>query len=191
MRDAVLVQAGSNQHRPLLEFAFPRHAEYCARWGFDYRAEYEPQQTERHPVWDKIVLLRAALEAGYPYVVWLDADALIVDPTTDLRLALRWDLGMCDHPGPPYHLNAGAIYLRNEPWVRELFQRVWELHREHPWQEQQVLNELLEARRWAGVEVLHARWNSTVGVNEVAAAVVRAWHGPQDPQERLQAMQAL
>ncbi len=190
MRDAVLLQAGSNLHRPLLEWSEPRHRAYCERWGFDYRPEYEPQQTERHPVWDKVLLIQAALRAGYRTVVWLDADALIVDPATDLRTALRWDLGLVDHPGPPYHLNAGAIYLRNEPWLHELFGRVWDLQREHPWQEQQILNELLEARNWSGVEVLHARWNSTIGVNETPRAVVQAWHGPLSPEERLALMQA-
>ena len=192
--NAVFIQQGTGPHGALLDLTRRRHQSYALQHRMDFWRITEPQQNERVRVWDKILLILKALhaQANYQWVFWIDADALIARPSVDLRRALRSgsELGMVIHPNP-YHFNAGALYLRNTPAAKAFFEAAWGLWPvDHPWEEQTAMNRLLARSRWEGFQPLPATWNSTWGVNEVAGANVRAWHGVTHQEQRLRLMTA-
>ena len=170
----------------MLDLTSGRHAAYCARHGITYWPVFGEVPSGRHPAWSKIALIRAALEMGFATVVWLDADTLIVRDDEDIRGALDpagGPLALAQHPSPGLdgtttHDNTGVMVMRNTSRVREFFTAVWQAGPlgDHVWHEQARMLDLLPA--FPGLrQRLDDRWNATVGANEAAEPVIKAWHG--------------
>src|SRR5512146_2409030 len=157
------------------------HSLYCEKHAFDYW--HKVQDSSRGPAerggFGKLELIRDALDAGYQYVVWMDADAVIKDAKTDLRDAFVTDhIGVCYHRIPQlHHWNIGVAYYSNTGRVRE-FVRQW--ISEYPgngdgWGEQGTFNRL--AMKSDIVQTISDRWNATINYTEVPDAVVLGYHG--------------
>ena len=202
----ILQQAMSNdEYTDMLRLTHMRHTAYARAWDFDFWAIYSDilSNMPQHRLggWGKIELIRMALVAGYPYVVWLDADAAVLDFNVDLRDALKDGglIGACKHDAPwfkdanmPVHINSGVMYFKNDPRTLE-FVNAWAETREEAIQvrflEQGAFNRMIEKPEWAGVfSEIPARWNATVRVNEAKDEVVRGWHGVFPLPTRMQMM---
>jgi len=175
-----------------------RHRAYARRFGFDYErfdGSYASLDWTRH--WDGWTVCGWLLEAGVRWLVWIDADAIIVRDE-DLReavgegLACDEGIGVVRHPGPPAHWNVGVMVIRNSERVRAFWREVIEWGPgEWPWYQQTICNTLWESPKWADlVRPMPDRYNSTWGVNWVEDAVIRAWHGQPGRQKKLEGMQA-
>jgi hypothetical protein len=182
-KPTVLIQQASGWHVRLLDLSESRHRAYADRHGITLWSVRGPVQAERHPYWDKVVLIRRALAMGFELVVWLDADTLIVHPQTDLRSALGDGppIGMCRHVvrwgKRPWHYNAGVIFVRNCTLARRFFQEAWEAGPTRDGgQDQTRINEVA-GRRPEAVQTLSDAWNCTVGVNGCPSPVIQSWHG--------------
>jgi hypothetical protein len=168
----------------MLDLSQRLHNDYAERHGLTYCCFRGPVQLERHPFWDKIRLIQMTLAAGFDFVVWLDADTLIVRPDVDVRSALGGEapIAMCRNPLPwrdqPWHYNAGVIMVRNTGAARWFFDEVWRAGHvdHHPWQEQARINELTRKHENL-VQRLDDQWNCTRGVNPTSDPVILAWHG--------------
>lgn len=179
----ILIQQGSGVYARMLDFSGPKHSSYCERHGMTFWSVRGDVQRERSPHWNKIVLIRQALDSGVEHVIWLDADTLVVDAENDIRRSLPngSPIGMCRHPFPfngrEGHFNSGMIVIRNCEESCEFFEEVWNRGPiDHVWQEQVRINEVASLHpEW--VEIIDDRWNSTYGVNESSSPVVKAWHG--------------
>jgi glycosyltransferase involved in cell wall biosynthesis len=193
----LLLQAARGSHREMLELTRDRHAAYARTHGMEYACRLEYPAPDRHAGWDKIALLLDALRSRqYETIVWLDADALIVDERRDLREALPaglW-LGMARH-GEGGWYNSGAMYLRATPECLQFFEAVWaNWPVGHPWEDNAAILQVLEREpgRWPGVGTIDDAWNSTFLVNESPQPVVMAWHGLYDaPVRALRMREAL
>lgn len=193
----LLVQFAAGTHRPLLELTEAHHRTTCGQHGIDYRVEWAARPG-KHPYWTKVDLLQEGLKAGYDLVVYLDADTLWAQPKVDLRSALRHgDLGCCQNDPRRYgftqdawHINAGAVWVRNTPVGRRLL-RDWAAtpDEEHFWHDQFSLNQMLTRTGYQGFELLRDTWNSGPA-NPTSDPVVRAWHGAGDVDQRLTLMRA-
>ena len=178
----------------MARLTYQRHAAYCTSHGMDYWHLIGHPCPERDTgAWDKVHLIKQALDDGYEFVAWLDTDAAIVGDTP-LTEALPVDayIGGCEHDGNaeadiPRHINVGVLYLRNTEQTRT-FVDAW--HASYPapgrWQEQGSFNELMSAIDC--VTVIDDKWNSTVNVNESPDPVVMAWHGVWPVAKRLDMM---
>jgi len=177
----------------LLELNTERNSAYCLRHGFDYWHVVENVLPDTDPTrgsWSKIELMRRGLEAGYKYVIWLDADTLIRDLDADLREAVKMNyIGACWHRIPQlHHWNVGALYLGNGERVLE-FVSAW--LSQYPglndgWMEQGVFNRM--AMTSDIVQTISDKWNATIGFTEVPDAVVLAYHGAGDTNARYELM---
>src|SRR6185503_9297008 len=102
--------------------------------------------------WDKVYLIREALSRGYAYVIWLDADTLIVRPDIDLREAVpQQSIGATWHSmvwGADWcydHFSAGVLYLCNCPKVRLFVDEWWDTPDDgHPWGDQHAFAKLIQ-----------------------------------------------
>jgi ADP-heptose:LPS heptosyltransferase len=180
----VLIQQASGVHLEMLKLTHDLHNAYAVRHGLTYCCVRGPVQSDRHPFWDKIRLIQMMLATGFEFVVWLDADTLVVRPEIDVRTALRDgpSIGMCQNPLPwgdqPWHYNAGVIMVRNTGTARWFFDEVWRAGQvdHHPWHEQAKINELTHKNKNL-VQPLHNKWNCTKGVNTTPRPIIMAWHG--------------
>jgi hypothetical protein len=90
-------------------------------------------------------MLREAVDA-YDLVLWIDADAVIVDGGEDVAGALDRELGLVQHRNGDVAVpNTGVIVLRGGAFARELLDRMWAAKRyvDHPWWENAALLDLL------------------------------------------------
>jgi hypothetical protein len=88
MRRAICTLA-VGPHRELLEITRPTLEQYALRHGYDLVARTETHRLRgRPPSWGKVPLVRELLEL-YDLVVWIDADAVVVDPSVDIAAALH------------------------------------------------------------------------------------------------------
>ena len=179
----LLIQQGSGIYSEMLELTHHHHAQYAKKHGFDFWSIRGDVQKELHPAWNKIRLIQMGLAAGFEFIVWLDADTLILRPEVDFfeALANERPIGMCRHPLPfydqPWHYNSGVMFIRNTEATRIFFHRVWvEGPLPHPWEEQARIN-ALALNSPELIQQVPDIWNSTAGANEVKNAVVQAWHG--------------
>jgi ADP-heptose:LPS heptosyltransferase len=180
---AVVIQQASGIYTRMLDLTGDRHSTYAAKHDLTFWSVRGDVQFDRPPVWNKVLLIQMALRAGFEFVVWLDADTLIVRPEVDVRAALPYGppIGMCRNPLPlgnqPWHYNAGVIFVRNTTESRAFFDAVWNGGPvAHPWQEQARMNELSH-KFTDTIQPVDGRWNSTKGVNPAPDPVILAWHG--------------
>lgn len=87
MRKA-LATFGWDAAAPLLELALPTFRDYADRHG--YHVIVGSRRCDRPASWCKIPLLQGLLDS-YDFVLWIDADVLILDPSIDLAAVIRDD----------------------------------------------------------------------------------------------------
>lgn len=186
-----------SEYVDLLSLTAPRHLNYARSFGMDYQVIYGNVCEElemKMGGWAKLLLLRAALAAGYEYIVWVDADAVISDLHADLRdgCPKAGGLGMTINTQPYNHYNVGMIYARVCPALGK-FMEEWISWYPGPqgWHEQAVLNLLVRVPEYSRVVTpIDYRYNSCkAGGTHVDNAVVEAFHGEGAICNRLRLMQ--
>ena len=181
-RRKVLCSIGSGAHAELLEITRETFAAYAARHGYEVVLETGRRAPERPPAWDKVLLLRELAEDA-DTLLWLDADAVVVDTSRDIAAELRPGdlLGLVERRvGRDRLPNTGVMVLRGGPAACELLDLVWAAERliNHPWWENAALLDVLGYRLpgWErsgpvgrALKVLHYR----AGVNLLPCVPVR------------------
>jgi hypothetical protein len=196
MNDAVIIQQvyPGRGYEPLIELTRQRNVDYCAAHNFDLQIVIDGVIDV--PVdlggWSKVELVRRALVAGYRYVVWLDADAVIKNLLADLRDALpAGGIGCVWHRNSMYdHWNVGVMYFRNTKGTLD-FIREWQAQAPgvDQWHEQSIYNSMANDIKWACViRTLDPIWNSTTVNAPCDNPVIMAFHGCGDAQKRLNLM---
>lgn len=132
------------------EIAAARMAAYARHHGYDLRVYRDGFDPARPPAWSKILFVQRAF-AGADWVVWIDADILIMDLSQPLEqwLSPDHDFIIARHHAPQPHANTGIFFARPRLWVRGFLRQVYAqkevIH--HGWWEQVALNIVLENHR--------------------------------------------
>lgn len=99
--------------------------QYCEKFGYTYICYRERINPALIPTWNKLIAVRENL-ARFDWVFWLDADALIVNPTQRIEdivapyesgkdmLFSSDDCGLC----------AGVFFAKNTPWTDRFLESV-------------------------------------------------------------------
>ena len=120
---------------------------WADRFGYDLDLRTELLDPCRPPAWSKVVLLRQRLKT-HRIALWVDADAIVVDGSTDLSLEVtsRRPIAMVAHEYSGQRVpNTGVIALRSCATTRTLLDRLWNMteYIHHPWWENAALLDLL------------------------------------------------
>jgi hypothetical protein len=195
----VIASLATGRHRRLLALSAATFEAYARRWGWDLVLSTEELAPERPPSWSKIVLVRDLLER-YETVLWLDADAVIVDLDRDIATVLNAgaDLYLVRHPQGRDEAatvpNLGVMLLRRSPFLRAFLAAVWASEElvEHNWWENAaavaLLGQSLEPpyplirpnSRWRErAAFIDLAWNSVPGYCESPAPAINH-HGRAD-----------
>lgn len=194
MNNAIIIQCATPSYDgiKMMELTKERNEEYCKKHDFDF--EYLVGDVLGRNImlggWDRIELIRRAMEKGYDYIVWLDADALIYDVDVDLREACQNNkIGACWHRIPQLnHWNTGVLYIHN---TTETYKFICDWLESYPppsdgWMEQGVFNRM--AMKSRNVVTISDKWNATIDVSMVPDAVVLGFHGQGDSKNRYEMM---
>lgn len=181
----ILIQGACGPYVPLLMATLQRHADYCTRHDITYLPFFGRFAHALHPNWDRFGPMLGALRSGvYELVIWLDADTVIVDTQTDLRLVTNEliHVGMVKNRTSwkqlGYHFNAGAMYVRHTGQAIDFLQAVVNqgpTENPHGWQNQSAIHTVLD-RGGFYVDNISNRWNCSES-NNAPNPVVRAFHG--------------
>lgn len=197
MRKGVIIQSADEYHWPLLEFTSPIHRAYANRHGLDYWLM--TGRVDRNPCsfWDKHLLLSMAMAAeNHEVAIWLDADAMVVQPDADISKApvpfggLGMSVSTAVAPAgysTPYLL-AGVIYAMMGSM--DLLQRVRQLGNEH-WNDEEVINKVFPPGNRQAITILSDDWHNHVQIHgSRESAIIQGWHCMGDPERRLRLMKA-
>ena len=173
MRLTILTLAIGNDYRKHLSKALSSKQSYADKHGYKYIQGNEMFWDRERPIsWSKVpFLLNYLKELKDGEIVWLsDADVYITNP----------ELSFEDHVMPLFpnncdmlmandacgHINAGNIVMRNSPWLRDFWKRVYEQTdvMYHIWWENAGILKLMEAnesdRKMIHVTNQHKRFNA-------------------------------
>lgn len=148
-RKALCSLAVGPQER-LLRLARPGFGRYAQRHGYALDLRQELLTSERPAPWSKILLLQRLLEE-HELVLWIDADAVVVDPARDIASDLPADafMGLVEHRYNGVTMpNTGVLVLRRGDLAREFLAAVWDCTDlvEHSWWENAAVMRLLGYR---------------------------------------------
>lgn len=196
MNDCLLIQHVSEgcPQINLLKIVAARNLEYCLLHKMDYRMEIRGE-APRQGHWDAIRMVRAEMEKGYKYIVYLDADTIIKDMKADLREGCPPEkIGACRHvlKKQDYgidldHLNVGALYFSNCDATRAFVDKWLDGYpgtTEPPWWEQGVMNKINDGT----VVAIDNKYNATGKVNPSPSPVVLGFHGQGDVKRQFDLM---
>jgi hypothetical protein len=178
----VVCTLASGPHLELFDVTAPALARYAERFGYEFVPVHERLDRGRPAAWDKVVLLHS-LARKHDLVVWVDADALVLDRAPDIATALsdRRPVHLVEHrSGRGCIPNTGVLALRGGARTQRFLEAVWNerafVH--DRWWENAAVNHLLGYRDfpYLGVRpVVPSRWRLAVG------RLDRAWNSiPED-----------
>lgn len=146
-RGKVLCTWATGPHEELLALTRPSLEHYADRYGYELALRTDEATHGRPASWGKVELLRE-LVSTYHVVVWIDADAVIVDQRTDIASELRpaRDLYVVAHHYDGNVLpNFGVVMLKGGAWAERFLTRLWGMtqHVDHRWWENAGVIEML------------------------------------------------
>lgn len=122
---------------------------YAQRWGMDFCSSKQEDLAEgRPPAWGKIRLLQKVLP-NYDWVLWIDADAIIIDFTQDLREFIDNSYSIvlsAENLPEGLTINTGITWYKNDTITKSILAETWKredcIH--HSWWEQGGMIEVLK-----------------------------------------------
>lgn len=131
----------------LLKISLPTFRNYAERHGYDVIVGDEP--CERPASWCKVPLLQRLLTT-HEFVLWIDADAIIVDPAVDIESVVPTSAfqAFATYSGEPHAgpaPNLGVWALRTGSRTQEFLAAIWRQEDliDHPFWEQAALMRLM------------------------------------------------
>lgn len=123
---------------------------YADTHGFATHIETE-FSIDRPPAWRRIKLIEELFDQGYEWVLWMDADAVVVRFDCNIldEMPAHADLGMVRIDVPAKNWRefpiTGLLLLRNCAWSRQLLADLWAMEKyvHHPLWENAALLDLM------------------------------------------------
>lgn len=185
----VLCTAATGPFTDLLEVSLPTFERFANRHQWDVFVGTEDRADGRPTSWAKILLISELL-GRYELLMWVDADAVIVDDSVNLasELRRRKHLYLVEH----HHAatgevtaNAGVMMLRAGRWTQCLLAAIWAQDDliDHRWWENAALMRLLGYRidPQPAAHVQRTRWLKRAQFIDVAWNSMPHWHGSPRP----------
>lgn len=175
MARKALATIGCGPMQRILDQAIPTFAEFAERHSYDliqWRTNHHAQG--RPPSWGKVPLLRGLLNR-YDIVLWVDADAIILDSSSDPAELLGPDdyqALVCLHQFGQEFPTCGVWLLRSTPKAKAFLDAIWvkdEFTHDRYWEQAAALDllgysirpaHLINPTEWTdGTLLLDEAWN--------------------------------
>ena len=170
-----LCSIGHGRYEELLRLSSPTFINYAAKHGYDVVLRFVASAGQRPIAWAKVGLIQQLL-ADYEIVLWIDADAVIIDDTIDLASEVApgdW-MCLCRHRTTEGLVPNTGVWMFTSSHEATAFLAKLDAHRgfeHHPWWENAAVIDLLgyqfdpvrpeaNARPLPGVRYLDKAWNS-------------------------------
>jgi len=130
-----VIQHTDNRFTELLKITKPKNIEYCKKYNLDYEAyegDFVPKNitSERRVYWNKPFILKNIIEnEKYDWIFYLDADAVILDHSIDLKYFIKAsdknsEFIVCyvnQRPQDKYwNFNFGVFFLKSSEYALDI-----------------------------------------------------------------------
>lgn len=173
-KDWCVITGAAGEHKKFLKVSAPTLKRYGEVFDMDVAA-YELDATDPplRSSWQKIMLLKHKLEAGYRGVLWIDADAAFLRFDEDIRDMVEpgWNWVHNRYVGKPWPCVPCTGVVAVTPEAMDILDTLWKMrdvHLDAPWVEQSAAHELFGWSDFSGrlsypdgQHELPARWNCT------------------------------
>jgi galactosyl transferase GMA12/MNN10 family len=121
----VISAAVGDTYKKIVQLGTYNKLEYCFKHGYDFLLAQENLDKNRHVYWTKILLTLKALDnRENDYVVWVDADTLIMNLNTKIEDLVK--------DGSDFYIakdlngiNSGVYIIKNTPWAKDFMNNVY------------------------------------------------------------------
>jgi hypothetical protein len=174
----VLCSLAVGDQTRLLRVTQGSFARYARGHGYDLVLRRELESQDRPPPWSKILLIRRLL-GQYGLVLWIDADAVVVDPRRDIAAELAPDsfMGLVEHSYDNMRVpNTGVVLMRSGPMATEFLDAVWRAEDlvDHAWWENAAV------MRCLGYELDPPRRGDATRFRDATTFLPKAWNSIRD-----------
>lgn len=125
MKIAVLSLAIGNEYKKVVEPSQKTKRLYCQIHGYDYIEDESVYDNTRPIPWSKILLIQKYLP-NYDYIVWIDADAMIMDNKQKLedkiQLMGEKDIMCLEHYKD---ISTGVLFIKNTAYSMAFMDRLY------------------------------------------------------------------
>jgi hypothetical protein len=134
-------------------YTVPWNQMYASKHGHEFVLDKQPSILSS-PAWEKIRVMREALDANTEWVLYLDVDAIFNNPNMSVYDAIAsrgdYDVIVCsDRPNSDnkYVANGGVLFVRNTEGGHYFLDKLWSLRYEYTQfaYEQEAMSDLLLA----------------------------------------------
>jgi hypothetical protein len=145
--EIAIVTAWTAEFNELASYTFPTVREYAKRHGYRAFGGCVDKPTDRHFDWCRMDTVASYLER-FNVVMWIDADALIMDASHTIENLIGPDLRRLVVNADFNGLNSGVFIARAAPEVKRFFYALrgyYVMFKNHWWQAQAAMIQLLSA----------------------------------------------
>lgn len=119
------------EYRKKVEIGIRTKKMYCIQHNYDFREDEDIYDSKVGLPWNKILLILKCLQEDYDYVVWMDADTLIMNPEKTIDDIINTELGKYDmlvsyeYVENPSFFNSGVMFFRKCDWTISFLKKVF------------------------------------------------------------------
>lgn len=151
-----------NGYKQIYQQCIDSHKRYAKQHGYQYLLVDHPNGSITASVWLKIPLLIQALDNGYDWVAFIDADCYVNPNTPAIQSLEKKDKSLYMARGFSGNINSGVIFAKQCIRVRNLLQKIYDnCNHQFPetdWGENGHV--IHYAQGWTGLSILDQRWNN-------------------------------
>jgi len=135
MRIGVCSLAIGDAFKEAVKYGVRSKVLYCQKHGYDFIQDDSLTDHSRHLAWSKIPVILNYL-TKYDYLVWVDADTLIMNPDKRLEdyIAMMADRELM-YVASLGWVNTGVMFIKNTPFMLEFFAETWGYTNEICWEQ--------------------------------------------------------
>jgi len=144
----ICTMAIGEEYKEIVKYGQKTIKKYTEIHNYGFHDDDNLYDKKRSPAWSKILLLSKYMKTEYDYVIWIDADTIIMSPNVKIE-----DIIECHMDGNDILvaqdcklINTGVIIIKNTEWSRKFIDLIYDQEQfiEHGNWEQAAFIDLLQ-----------------------------------------------
>jgi len=150
MKIGVISLAIGDKFKADVKYGILTKQKYCSKHGYDFLTSEGKTDYSRHLAWSKVPAILQYLrpEYGYDYLVWIDADTLIMNDSIRVEDLIQRLMEGKDlmYVAARQWVNTGVLFMRNTPFLTEFLTECWQHTDQICWEQGAI--DLLYRTNW-------------------------------------------
>lgn len=142
MNKFIIISAYTDNFKEIADISYQTYEKYCKKQDMSFSI-FKLINIERPASWYKIPLILDRFKEGYEYVMWVDADTLVINNDFKLNDIInnKYEIYICEDMNG---FNCGVMIWKNSELTKSILNTIWNMENfiNHSWWEQAAFIEL-------------------------------------------------